>query len=479
MHRPENVGAPLAPLDRLDESTLVTVHDHSMEILESVGIQLQHEAARELLCSHGATVDDAGVVTVPRAVVESAVADAPATFDLHGRTPGRTVTVGGDGPPVRAPGYGPDTVRTAAGGRRPSDLDDYETLLKLAQTAEAITCTGYSLCEPRDVPETDKHVELLARALRLTDQPLMGPTYGADRARTCLDMVGIAVGDRDLGAPYVAGLINTVPPRRIGREMLGGLLTYAEAGQPLVVSSFTKAGASGPPTLAGSLALTNAENLLGIALAQLANPGTPVVYGVPTATVDGRYGSLSIGTPESALFAAFAGQMGRFYDVPSRGGGGLTDGKRVDFQSGLESTLVQTVTAMAGVDFVVHAAGILEAYSTVSPEKFVLDCETLRYLDRFAAGVDVGREDFRLDRIAAVEPGGHFVAAQPSDDGFTRSAVVDKRSFAAWAEHGSKGTEELAAERVSQLLDAYEEPTLPDARASELDAYVADATGGG
>ena len=465
---------PVSSLERLDAAAVAAVHEASIHVVESIGVQLGHERARTIVEEHGGTVHGDGVVTVPRDVIEDTVARAPAAFDLHGRNQATTVTVG-DGSPVRAPAYGPANVLTFEDGRRPARLSDYERLLKLAQVEDAVTCTGYGLCEPTDVDEAEKHYEMLARALELTDQPLMGPTYGADRARESLEMVGIAVGVEDLQRPYVAGLINTVPPRRIGEAMLGGLLTYAEHGQPLIVSSFTMAGASGPPTLASSLALTNAENLVGIALAQMVNPGTPVVYGAPTATVDGRYGSLSIGSPEAALFAAFGAQMARYYGLPSRGGGALTDAKAVDYQAGFESTFLQTVSHLADHDFVLNAAGVLESYATISPEKFVLDCETIGYLDRFASGFDLATADFRLEDLADVEPGGYFADDDArSGQPFYHADVVDKRSYDAWRDDGTRSAFELAAERVDERLAAYEQPTLPPERAQHLDAYVAE-----
>lgn len=468
---------PVGRLDRLDEAALAAVHEASMDLIEEIGIQLNHERARDLLVAEGGTADDDGVVTVPRSVVEECVGMAPDEFVLHARNRDKSVVVGGEGPPVRAPGYGPGVVRTSDQGRRNATLADYEVLLELAQVEDVVTCTGYALCEPADVDESAKHYEMLRRSLSLTDQPIMGPTYGEDRAEACMEMVGIAVGDRDLEKPYVAGLVNTVPPRRLGREMLGGLLTYAEHGQPLVVSSFTMAGASGPETVASSFALTNAENLLGITLTQLVNPGTPVVYGVPTAAVDGRYGSLSIGGPESALFATFGSQMARYYDLPSRSGGGLTDAKTVDYQGGFESALLQAVTRFSDVDFVLHATGVLESYAAISPEKFVLDCEVIRYLDRFGEGFAIEEEDFRLDQLAAVDPGGYFVG---NGDGagtvaeFYQSSVVDKRSFDAWQRDGRRSAVEMGATRVAALREAYEEPSLSADVARELDRYVED-----
>ena len=463
-------------LDRLDAEGVAAIHEASMHIVEDIGIQLNHERACELFATHGATVDDDNVVTVPRDLVEERVEMAPAEFTLHARNPEGNVTVGGDGPAVRAPGYGPSNVRTFADGRRRARLSDYEDLLKLSQVEDVITCTGYDVCDPTDVDQAGKHLELLERSLALTDQPVMGPTHGERRAQTCMDMVGIAVEDRDLSRPYVAGLINTVPPRRIDTEMLGGLLTYAEHGQPLVVSSFTMAGASGPASLVASMAQANAENLVGITLAQLVNPGTPVVYGVPSSNIDVRYGSLSVGSPESALFVALAGQMGRYYDVPSRGGGALSDAKSVDYQGGFESMLVQAVTEFSGIDYVLHAAGILESYGTISPEKFVLDCEGLRYLDRFRDGFAIDGESFPMELMATVDSAGHFLSEsgtlEHAESAFYRPSVVDKRAHDDWADDGTKSAFEMAHDRVQRLLDAYEKPRLDPAVERELASYV-------
>jgi trimethylamine--corrinoid protein Co-methyltransferase len=463
-----------APLARLDPAELDTVHEASMRVLESIGIQCNHDRARTVFREHGATVHGDDVVTVPRDVVEDAIDAAPSQFTLHARNPEKDLQVGGDGPPVRAPGYGPPHVYTATDGRRRARLSDYERLTKLAHVEGPVNCTGYSLCEPADVEQSDRHFEMLWRSLTLSDQPVMASARGRQRARQCLEMVGIAVGDRELRRPYVAGLVNTVPPRRLDAEMLAGLLAYAEAGQPLLVSSLTMAGASGPGTLPAALAQANAETLAGIALAQLVNPGTPVVYGIPASNIDTRHGSLSIGSPESALVVSAAAQLGRYYGLPARAGGGLTDAKTVDSQSGFESALLQAVTDLAGVDFVLHAAGILESYETVSPEKFLLDCETLRYLDRFRRGFGVDAESCRLDRIEAVEPGGHFLDTGPlgGSDRFHRPAVADKRSHGEWAANGAQSAFELARDRVDARLDAYERPPLDPGVERTLERYV-------
>ncbi|PSP51479.1 hypothetical protein BRC60_02795 [Halobacteriales archaeon QH_1_68_42] len=467
--RPVDSSDARPGLDRLDAASVEAVHEASMHVIAEVGIQLTHERAREVVTAAGGEVDDDGVATLPRDLVTDAVDRAPAAFTLYARDSERDVTVGGDGPPVRAPAYGPSTVHTfdaegqdgrrnaAPGGagsderrnarsanyeRRDARLADYERLVKLAHAEEVITCAGYSLCEPTDVPREDRHLAMLERSLTLTDKPVMGPTRGGERAQACMDMVEIAFADRadvaveagERSDPVVAGLVNTTPPRSIDVQ-------------------------------------ANAETLAFVALAQLVNPGTPVVYGVPSATIDGRYGSLSIGGPESALFVALAGQLARYYGLPCRAGGALSDAKTVDYQGGLESGLFGAVTAFSGVDLALNAAGVLESYAAVSPEKFVLDCELLRSLDRFREGVTVDEGTLALDRIADADPAGHFLEDDAESAPFHRSAVLDKRAHDDWAADRVSAFE-LGRNRVDALLDGYERPPMDPGVERDLRAYV-------
>ncbi|MFW5965857.1 MAG: trimethylamine methyltransferase family protein [Halodesulfurarchaeum sp.] len=460
-------------IDRLDEEGRDAIHEASMYIIEELGIQVKHDEAIEYFEEAGATVEGEYLVKADRSLIEDNVEKAPESFTLHARNPDNNIEVGGEDT-FRAPGYGAPNIRTFEDGRRSSTIDDYELFMKLAQEEDVINSTGYNVAEPNDLDQEVKHLEMVKRSLEFTDMPVMVSTYGQDRTDPTLEMVGIAVGDEDLSKPYAAGLVNTVPPRTLDRAMTGGLVGLAKEGQAPVVSSFIQAGASGPGTMAGAVALANAENLMGITLTQLINPGNPVVYGVPASNLDMRYGSLSIGSAESALFANFAGTMGRYYGVPSRGGGGLTDAKTVDYQAGFESMLVNMATHFSGVDFVLHAAGILESYSTISPEKFVLDAEAMRFIDRFQGGYEVNEEMLALDIVESIDPDDHFLGESHTlryaGKEFLIPELVDKRSHGDWKGDGEKTAFEMGHDRVQELLESYSKPELEEDVQADLDA---------
>ncbi|MDZ7849542.1 MAG: trimethylamine methyltransferase family protein [Halodesulfurarchaeum sp.] len=462
-------------IDRLDEEARDAIHEASMYIIEELGIQVKHDEAVEYFEEAGATVEDEYLVKADRSLIEENVEKAPESFTLHARNPENNLEIGGEDT-FRAPGYGAPNIRTFEDGRRSSTVADYELFMKLAQQEDVINSTGYNVAEPTDVDQEVKHLEMVKRSLEFTDMPVMVSTYGQNRTDANLEMVGMVVEDPDLSKTYAAGLVNTVPPRTLDSAMTGGLVGLAKQGQAPVVSSFIQAGASGPGTMAGAVALANAENLMGITLAQLINPGNPVVYGVPASNLDMRYGSLSIGSAESALFANFAGTMGRYYGVPARGGGGLTDSKTVDYQAGFESMLVNMVAEFSGVDFILHSAGIIESYSTISPEKFVLDAEAMRFLDRFQDGYVINEEMLALDIVEKIDPDDHFLGESHTlkfaGKDFLIPELVDKRSHGDWKDDGEKTAFEMGHDKVQEHLEAYSKPELDEDIQAELDAYV-------
>ena len=80
-------------------------------------------------------------------------------------------------------------------------------------------------------------------------------------------------------------------------------------------------GATTPATIAGTLVCTNAEILGGIVLAQLVNPGSPILYGSSTTIMDMKTAQSPVGAPEHAMCSAAVGQLGHYYGIPTNVGG--------------------------------------------------------------------------------------------------------------------------------------------------------------
>ena len=216
---------------------------------------------------------------------------APSTFELHGRSPERTVTLGGRHL-ATVPVSSPPAVSDLDGGKRPGSLADFRDLVRLTQHFDVMHVTGPCV-EPQDVPVQFRHLQSSLAYLTLTDKAPYLYARGRGQVKDGFEMFRIGYGlDEEAFAatPCCYTVINSNSPRQLDIPMCMGLIDFAVAGQLSIVTPFTLAGAMAPVTLAGALALQHAEALAGIALTQAVRPGAPVVYGAFTSNVDMKSG---------------------------------------------------------------------------------------------------------------------------------------------------------------------------------------------
>ncbi|HEY6117798.1 MAG TPA: trimethylamine methyltransferase family protein, partial [Candidatus Dormibacteraeota bacterium] len=269
----------LKPYDLLSGEAVETIHGQAMTILEEIGVDFLHDRARDIFAKAGMRVEENRVRFDPAFVLEQ-VAKTPATFELQARNPKRSVVLGGDNV-VTAPVYGPPFVTDLERGRRGATIEDFTNFDKMSQAAEQIHCAGGTTVEPEDLPLETRHLDMLYSHIRWTDKPFMGSVISTENARDTIELAAIVCGGRESieKTPAVMSLINVNSPLRYDDRMLGALLEYSDAGQPVIVTPFLMAGAMSPMGMAGSVAQQTAEALAGIALVQLIRPGTPSVYG--------------------------------------------------------------------------------------------------------------------------------------------------------------------------------------------------------
>lgn len=460
----------------LSEQEIKLIHDATITVLEEVGVDFTHPVAQEVFRQHGAVVKGDRVY-LSRELVESSLKKAPSQFTLHARNPEHNVVIGGP-TPVYAPGYGAPFVTDLDHGRRPSTLKDYENLVKLAGASPVLDISGGTLVEPTDVPDLERHLVMTYASIKNSDKCFMGSASGEERALDCIEMAGILHGGKEVikQKPALISLINSITPLKFDDRMLGALIEYAKYNQAVIVASLAMAGATSPVTLAGTLVVQNAEVLSGMVLAQLVNPGTPVVYGSASSIADMRYASLAIGAPEETLFIASSAQLARFYGVPSRAGGSLSDTKVADAQAGYESMMVLYAAGLAGINFTLHAVGIQEYYMTMSYEKFIIDTEICGMVKRFLKGFAVNEDTLALDVIRRVGPGGHFLDQDHTYEHYRnelRSPILsDRGTYEAWFKSGSPTAAQRANELAKKILAEYTPPALDRAVDQELKQFI-------
>lgn len=453
------------------------IHEATLRVLETVGVDFGYEPAVAVFKKAGCKLDGQRVFLSPQMVMEQ-VAKAPAEYTLQARNPDKNVTIGGDNI-AYIPCYGPPFVHDLDRGRRESTLEDYINFVKLSYASKSIDITGGMMAEPNDIPHARRNAEMMLASMRYSDKPFMGGAIGAEAARETIEMAAIAFGcsENDLAAKMpMISILCTRTPLAYDDRMLGAIMEYAKAGMPQLISSLAIAGATSPVTMEGTLVVQNAEVLAGIVLTQLIREGAPVVFSGSSTAAAMRYGTLSIGAPEMAVNTAATAQMARFYGIPSRGGGAITDAKLPDAQAGLESMMSQLMATLSGVHFVLHSAGILEGYMAASYEKFIIDDEICGMCKRIKRGERADPEKMALDVITQVGPGGEYLTQLHTFENFRKELYTpimeQKESYTGWKEKGGESIEKTANRKWKEILHAYREPAMPVLVLSELERYI-------
>ena len=459
--------------DFLPAESLALIHATTVRYLENVGVDFPSAAALAVFKRRGIRTDGARVFLTETQLFD-ALRAAPRAFTLEARNPARSVTVG-EGRPVFAPGYGAPFVVDATEGVRAPTMADYDTLVRLAHALPNQDLSGHLLVEPGDLPIDAATVGMLHAHMVHSDKPFIGSAKGTPGAAYTLDMARILFGD--LRDRFVClGLINSLTPLRYSTEMLDALMAYAEARQPVIIAALAMAGSTAPVSLAGTLALQNAELLAGIVLVQLINPGSPVIFGSTSTNIDMKSGALALGGPELSQMIAAHAQAARFYGLPSRSGGALTDASYPDAQAGFESMLALLTTVNAGVDFVLHSGGILGAYLAFSFEKFTLDDEMCGMVRRLHQGFPVDEDALAYDVGADVGVGGNYLAEEHTvrrcRTEFWRPALCDRAGLDAWTRSGRLTAVDRARRRWQTLVARHEDPPLDALTARQLRAYA-------
>jgi len=468
----------LTPFEVLDEEGLSLIEQNADTILEEVGLEFRgDEDALRLLGEAGADVD--GVrVRFPRGMCRRIVqATAPRQFTQTARNPANNVEIGGPHT-VFAPNYGSPFVRDLDNGRRYGTLEDFRNFVKLAYLSPHLHHSGGTVCEPVDVPVNKRHLDMVYSHIRYSDKPFMGSVTAPERAEDTVELAKIAFGPEVVDSgPVTLNLINANSPLVWDSVMIGAARVYAQNNQATILTPFILAGAMAPVTAAGVCAQTLAEALGGMAFVQLTRPGAPVVLGSFASSLSMQSGAPTFGTPEPALVLYAMASLARRLGVPFRSGGSLCASKIPDAQAAYESAATLQPTVLAGVNFVLHAAGWLEGGLAVGYEKFILDADQCGMMAVFVKGMDLSENGQALDAIRENGPGQHFLGSAHTlanfENAFYRSSTADNNSFEQWLEDGGMDAAQRANPIWKRMLAEYEAPPLDPAIDEALLDYIA------
>lgn len=466
----------LAPMEITSTEGLELLEYNADTILETVGVEIRdHPGALQRFRDAGADVEN-GRVRFPRGLARQLVqATAPSEYIQHARNPARNVRIGGDAT-VFAPNYGSPFAFDLDRGRRYATIADFRDLVRLTYMTPHLHHSGGTVCEPVDVPVSQRHLHMIDAHVRETDKPFMGSVTSGSRAADSVEMARIAFGGDLADRTVMTSLINASSPLVWDASMLDVVDVYAAANQACIIAPFILSGAMAPATSAGVIAQTLAEGLAGMAYVQLVRPGAPVVFGSFASSMSMQTGAPTFGTPEPAIVLYTVAALARRLGVPFRSGGSLCASKLPDAQAAAESMATLMPTVLGGVNFVLHAAGWMEGGLTVGFEKFVLDCDQLGGMAAFARGLDLSENAQAMDELLVHTPGEHHLGTAHTlanfEHAFYRSTTADNSSFEQWNAEGGLDAATRANAIWKRTLADFEAPPLDDGIGQELAEFV-------
>jgi trimethylamine---corrinoid protein Co-methyltransferase len=459
----------------LSQEQCQVIHHASLEILRRTGVRVFHQEGLELLRAADALITDENLVRFPPGLVEWALRQAPSRGALCKRGSGE-VMARLEGMEVNF-GPGSDCLHyldPRTGDQRPFTAAEVVDCIHVVDALPELTFC-MSLGIPSDLGLTSAYRQQYALMLEHTVKPVVFVCDDRADCEAIVAMAAAAAGGQESLRLNPTLLLYSEPstPLRHSETATGKLLYMAEMGLPVVHSPAPMMGGTAPVTLAGGLALGNAEVLSGLVMHQLKRPGAPFVYGQGLHHMDMRTMISVYGAPEYQLARVLVMELARFYGLPSWGYAGHSDSCAMDEQAAIDSAFSVLIALQTGTNLA-HDVGYLEAGLTTSPEMMVLTAENISMMRAFMQGITLDAEALAVDVIHEVGPGGNFLAEEHTLKHFREMwepQLMSRQRMDDWVQDGKKRLGERLREKTISIIEDHAPDPLPDSVREEV-AYI-------
>ena len=311
-------------LKTFTRDALDKLHAATLDVLRTTGLSVDCDEALDILRGGGCWVNKkTRVARFPDHIVTQALSMCPSHILLAGRDPENDFMMGGKRIGFTNFGVGVLTEELETGQIRESTKED---VAQIARLTDALTHMDV-LTAPvaaRDKPDESYDLHMLEAALINCSKHYASDSEDGARTKLLIEMAAAVAGglEKLKERPIVSFGICPTSPLQIIESSAEVIIQAARHWLPINVLSMVMAGASSPISVSGALVMHNAEVLAGIILAQLTNPGTPVIYGSSSTTLDMQQATAVVGVPEMAMLSAGAADLANFYGLPSYVAGG-------------------------------------------------------------------------------------------------------------------------------------------------------------
>lgn len=393
-----------------DEEKLI--HEKSVEMLEEIGVLVRSDEVLGLLDEHGAHVDrERKVACIPEGMINEAVSSAPKSFYLRAREKENDLELPArEFPYITTDGLVVNVRDIDTGETRLATRKDFAQFATLADALDSISFF-WPIVTISDVPPELHNLYELWDSFINCSMHVQGDCLSPEDARRQLELASLVVGGYEelRKRPIFSTAIDPISPLSFDGAGLEAQLLFARAGIPVICQSMCLGGASSPVTLAGTIAMINAENLASLVISQCAARGSPHIYASSSTPANMSTGGINYLAPEFILISSGAAQMARRYGRPcmvSNWGAGM---KGLGIPMSFSELFGYAGTVLTGSDLVPGMGGLDDAMSC-SLEQVVIDSTIWDNFKAFMRSFDVTNETIALDVVRDVGHGNSFLS---------------------------------------------------------------------
>ncbi len=461
----------------LSESLMERIIEEAFLILERKGVTVENREAISLFEKVGAKVDkNSNKVFIHKKLVEECLQLAPSKITVYDRKGERSFLIGENHVHFDPGSAALNIFDYRTRSRRKPVTEDLIKFSRLTDKLENIHFQSTGIVSS-DIPEEMADFYRLFISLKYCKKPVITGTFMVEGFEPMFEMLKIVRGGAESLRLKPLAIFDACPspPLKWSHLTSQSVIDCAKAGIPSEFVSMPLAGATAPVTLSGALVQHTAENLTGLVIAQLSQPGSPVIYGGSPSIFDVRTGTTPMGAIETMMLDCAYSQIGKKLGLPTHAYMGLSDSKCVDTQAGLESGIGIVLAALAGIN-VVSGAGMLDFENCQSLEKLVIDNDICGMAYRLVSGIAQRKESIAFSLFMEIGDEANFLTLPHTKKWYREEQIfpllIDRDSYEKWAESGKKEMWERANEKVEKLLKSEDQDPLTPEIVKELEKIV-------
>ncbi len=465
-----------AILNFLSEDEVERIHEASLRILKETGVKIQSEKVRRLLAENGAEVNDT-IVKIPNSLIEEAIKRAPEGITLGARDPNCDLKIpSNDFPFLATSGFSPFVDDFETGERRKStssDLKDFAIVGDYLDTLDYF----WPIVIPDDIPPALQELHSLAIALRNNRKHIQCSCVTEKTAQWQIRLASAIVGGEEelRKRPIISTIHCPVAPLTFEKDSSEAMVTLARAGIPTAPMTMVLATTTAPATMAGTLAVANAEELASLVIVECANLGAPMIYTSEAAPANMKTGEINYKAPEYPLLCAGAAQMARFYKLPSLVADVSLEEVASDLPS-FERNVLRVAMGLMNCTDLSAWLGSRDLALSASLDQVILDCEACEHARAYLRRFEINDDTLAFDIIHKVGPGGHFLDKKHTIEHFRREIWSRELSDTFILDPATKGSFlERARAKVKEILSTHTAPPIKEDVHKEMEQILRDA----